>query len=122
MLSRIKPLYNKFISIDLFQNLTAMANYLGQTMSPDREVRKGAEEFLRSVEGQQGYPILLLTLLNKENVDISIKIAASITFKNFIKRNWKVVSMGGMSKLDSRELIKLDSRKWIKLDHFFPKS
>ena len=93
MLSRIKPPFNKFISIDLFQNLTAMANYLGQTMSPDREVRKGAEEFLRSVEGQQGYPILLLTLLNKENVDISIKIAASITFKNFIKRNWKVVSI-----------------------------
>ena len=93
LLSRIKPPFDKFISIDLFQNLTAMANYLGQTMSPDREVRKGAEEFLRSVEGQQGYPILLLTLLNKENVDISIKIAASITFKNFIKRNWKVVSM-----------------------------
>ena len=92
LLSRIKPPFDKFISIDLFQNLTAMANYLGQTMSPDREVRKGAEEFLRSVEGQQGYPILLLTLLNKENVDISIKIAASITFKNFIKRNWKVVS------------------------------
>ena len=69
-----------------------MANYLGQTMSPERDVRKGAEDFLRSVEVQQGYPLLLLTLLQKENVDIAIKTAASNTFKNFIKRNWKVVS------------------------------
>jgi len=89
------------------QNLTAMANYLGQTMSPDREVRKGAEEFLRSVEGQQGYPILLLTLLNKENVDISIKIAASITFKNFIKRNWKVdEDVGDRVHASDRDTIK----------------
>ena len=80
------------ISIFTFQNLTAMANYLGQTMSPEREVRKGAEDFLRSVEVQQGYSIVLLTLLNKETVQIPIKIAASITFKNYIKRNWKVVS------------------------------
>ena len=52
--------------------MTAMANYLGQTMSPQRDVRKGAEDFLRSVEVQQGYPILLLTLLQRENVDIAI--------------------------------------------------
>ena len=74
------------------QNLQAMANYLQQTMSPDREVRKPAEEFLKSVEVQQGYPVLMLTLLSKDGVDLAIKVAASITFKNFIKRNWKVVS------------------------------
>jgi len=72
------------------QNIQAMANYLQQTMSPDREVRKPAEEFLKSVEVQQGYPVLLLTLLSREGVDLAIKVAASITFKNFIKRNWKV--------------------------------
>ena len=77
------------------QNLAAMAEYLQKTMSPDRTVRKPAEDFLKSVEVQAGYPVLLLTLLSKDGVDLSIKVSASITFKNFIKRNWRIVSWSG---------------------------
>lgn len=71
-------------------NIGQMAVYLQQTLSPDAAVRKPAEDFLKSVEGNQNYPILLLSLLSKEDGDMNIKVAGAITFKNYVKRNWKV--------------------------------
>ena len=56
------------------------------------QVRKPAEDFLTSVETNQNYPVLLLSLLNSEAGELNIKVAGAITFKNYIKRNWKVVS------------------------------
>lgn len=47
-----------------------------------------AEKFLESVEGNQNYAILLLNLVGKEDVDTTIRVAGSIVFKNFVKRNW----------------------------------
>ena len=76
------------------ENLQALSNYLQQTMSPDINLRKPAEDFLRSVEDRQGYAMLLLALLGAERqCGNDIKLAAAIAFKNFIKRNWKVVSI-----------------------------
>jgi len=51
-----------------------------------------AEKFLESVEGSQNYLLLLLHLIDKADVDMHLRVGASITFKNFVKRNWKVVS------------------------------
>ena len=51
-----------------------------------------AEKFLESVEGNQNYPLLLLTLLEKSQDNV-IKVCASVTFKNYIKRNWRIVSI-----------------------------
>jgi len=53
-----------------------------------------AEKFLESVEGSQNYLLLLLHLMDKADVDMHLRVGASITFKNFVKRNWKIVSMG----------------------------
>lgn len=50
-----------------------------------------AEKFLESVEVNQNYAILLLHLIDKDTVDITIRVAAAIAFKNYIKRNWPVV-------------------------------
>ena len=76
------------------ENLLALSNYLQQSMSPDMNQRKPAEDFLRSVESQQGFPILVLTLLGPDRpTDAAIKIAGAIAFKNFIKRNWKVIAV-----------------------------
>lgn len=50
-----------------------------------------AEKFLESVEGNQNYPLLLLTLLEKSQENV-IRVCAAVTFKNFIKRNWRIVS------------------------------
>lgn len=51
-----------------------------------------AEKFLESVEGNQNYPLLLLTLLEKSQDNV-IRVCAAVTFKNYIKRNWRVVSL-----------------------------
>lgn len=51
-----------------------------------------AEKFLESVEGNNNYPLLLLTLLEKSQ-DSVIRFCAAVTFKNFIKRNWRIVSL-----------------------------
>lgn len=50
-----------------------------------------AEKFLESVEGNQNYPLLLLKLLDKSEVDQHIRVSSAITFKNYVKRNWRVV-------------------------------
>lgn len=50
-----------------------------------------AEKFLQSVEGNQNYPLLLLTLLEKSQDNV-IRVCAAVTFKNYIKRNWRIVS------------------------------
>jgi hypothetical protein len=49
-----------------------------------------AEQFLFGVEKQQNYPLLVLKLVESHS-DLNIKVAAAILFKNFVKRNWKLV-------------------------------
>lgn len=39
----------------------------------------------------QNYPLLLLHLVHKPEVDMTIRVAGAIAFKNYIKRNWNVV-------------------------------
>lgn len=53
-----------------------------------------AEQFLNQVEGNENYPVLLLTLLTRDETQVptNIKLAASINLKNLVKRNWVVVS------------------------------
>ncbi|KAF9794424.1 hypothetical protein SFRURICE_009680 [Spodoptera frugiperda] len=72
------------------ENLATLANYLQQTLNPDTNVRRPAEKFLESVEVNQNYAILVLHLIDKETVDLTIRVAAAIAFKNFIKRNWPI--------------------------------
>ena len=59
------------------QNIQQLAVYLQQTLSPQNEVRKPAEEFLQSVEVNQNYPVLLLHLLQSEGADLNIKVTFS---------------------------------------------
>lgn len=47
-----------------------------------------AEKFLKSVEGNENYAILLLDLISKEDFEVTVRIASSIAFKNFVKYNW----------------------------------
>uniref|UniRef100_A0A672MEB4 Exportin-2 n=1 Tax=Sinocyclocheilus grahami TaxID=75366 RepID=A0A672MEB4_SINGR len=72
------------------RNLQTLTEYLQKTLSPDPAVRRPAEKFLESVEGNQNYPILLLTVLEKSQDEV-IRVCAAVTFKNYIKRNWRVV-------------------------------
>ncbi|CAG9793023.1 unnamed protein product [Diatraea saccharalis] len=72
------------------ENLVTLANYLQQTLNPDPNIRRPAEKFLEGVEVNQNYAILLLHLIDKDGVDMTIRVAAAIAFKNYIKRNWAV--------------------------------
>uniref|UniRef100_A0A0C9R0E6 Exportin-2 n=1 Tax=Fopius arisanus TaxID=64838 RepID=A0A0C9R0E6_9HYME len=88
-------------------NLITLSDYLHRTLSPDVDVRRPAEKFLESIEGNQNYPVLLLHLVEKQDVDLTIRIAGAVAFKNYIKRNWKI-DEDGVDKIhgQDREAIK----------------
>ncbi|PSN33093.1 Exportin-2 [Blattella germanica] len=88
-------------------NLQTLSTYLQHTLSPDVDVRRPAEKFLESVEINQNYPILLLHLVDKEVIDLTIRVAGAVAFKNYIKRNWKVDD-------DSSDRIHAQDRESIK--------
>lgn len=73
------------------ENLQALAAYLTQTLSDKYEIRKPAEDYLMSVEATPNYATLLLQLTDSDQVEMHIRLAASINFKNFVKRNWRIV-------------------------------
>ena len=52
-----------------------------------------AEKFIESIEQNKNYPVLLLHLMDKADMDMFIRVSAAIAFKNFVKRNWRVVSV-----------------------------
>ncbi|CAH2246370.1 jg27637 [Pararge aegeria aegeria] len=76
------------------ENLATLANYLQQTLNLDPNIRRPAEKFLEGVEVNQNYAILLLHLIDKDSADLTIRVTAAITFKNYIKRNWPVEEDG----------------------------
>lgn len=53
-----------------------------------------AEQFLEQVCGNANYPVLLLTLITRDDSQVPqiVKLAAAINLKNLIKKNWVVVS------------------------------
>uniref|UniRef100_A0A4W5QZE5 Exportin-2 n=1 Tax=Hucho hucho TaxID=62062 RepID=A0A4W5QZE5_9TELE len=71
-------------------NLQTLTEFMRKTLDPDPSVRRPAEKFLESVEGNQNYPILLLTLLEKSQDNV-IRVCSAVTFKNYIKRNWRII-------------------------------
>ncbi|XP_064605063.1 exportin-2-like [Liolophura sinensis] len=89
------------------ENLTALAGYLQQTLTPDLTIRRQAEAFLESVEANQNYPLLLLQLMDKDTVEAHIRVSAAITFKNYVKRNWKIHE-------DSHDKVHVNDRTAIK--------
>jgi len=71
-------------------NLAVLSGHLQKTLSPDGATRKSAENFLQSIESNQNYPLLLLNLVDRDNIDLTLRVAGAVTFKNYVKRNWKI--------------------------------
>ena len=92
------------------ENVRTLCQFLDQTMSPEYSVRKTAEDFLYSNEGNAGYSRLLLGQLKTPDVLENVQLAAVICFKNFVKRNWKVDDVNGVDKIcqEDREFIKAE--------------
>ena len=92
------------------ENVRTLCQFLDQIMSPEYSVRKTAEDFLYSNEGNAGYSRLLLGQLKTPDVLENVQLAAVICFKNFVKRNWKVDDVNGVDKIcqEDREFIKAE--------------
>ncbi|XP_055373310.1 exportin-2 [Condylostylus longicornis] len=88
------------------QTLQQLASYLQQTLSPDPNIRRPAEKLLESTEIQQNYPVLLLNLIDKSELDLTIRVAGAIAFKNYVKRNWAIDAEGdGIDKIHESDRI-----------------
>ncbi|EGF77368.1 hypothetical protein BATDEDRAFT_36049 [Batrachochytrium dendrobatidis JAM81] len=68
------------------QQLQTISECLRQTLEP--ATRKAAEQQLISSEQVPGFSILLLKLIDNTAVDISVRFAAALYFKNFTKKEW----------------------------------
>uniref|UniRef100_T1HSJ8 Importin N-terminal domain-containing protein n=1 Tax=Rhodnius prolixus TaxID=13249 RepID=T1HSJ8_RHOPR len=88
------------------ENLRILSNYLSQTLSPDPNIRRPSEKFLITVEGNKNYPILLLQLINSEAIELTIRVAGAVNFKNYVKRNW-AVEEGGEDKIHEEDRVKV---------------
>lgn len=83
----IKPVIWRFTPLFFVTALIPVAHFIQFS-----RIYISAEKFLESVEVNQNYPLLLLHLVDKSEVNITIRIAGAVAFKNYVKRNWKVVS------------------------------
>ena len=91
------------------ETVQTLVTYLTQTLSPEYDIRKPAEDCLMSLEKQPNYSILLLQLTDSEPVPMHIRLAAAINFKNFVKRNWRVVD-------DVNNVSGIESSSWLAIE------
>ena len=88
-------------------NIQALAECLGHTLSEKYDIRKPSEEKLMQLEGTSGYGMLLMQIADGATVDMRLRLAAAINFKNFVKRNWRIVE-------DQPNKISSEDREFIK--------
>ncbi|WWD17783.1 hypothetical protein CI109_102225 [Kwoniella shandongensis] len=70
------------------ETLSLLTTYLSSTVSPDAHTRRSAEESLRQAEAQQGFLLLVLELVKADGVDMVVRQAGGVYFKNAVKRLW----------------------------------
>eukprot|EP01018_Ginkgo_biloba_P023988 Gb_25747 [translate_table: standard] len=59
-----------------------------QTLAPNPEPRRQAEEFLKGAADQPGYGITILRLLSEPSLDEQVRQAAAVNFKNHVRYRW----------------------------------
>ncbi|KAL2612267.1 hypothetical protein R1flu_023959 [Riccia fluitans] len=72
------------------ETLRTLSNCFKQTLAPDPEPRKLAENFLKQSSEQPGYGIAILRLLSEASVDDQVRQSAAVNFKNHVKYRWSV--------------------------------
>lgn len=68
------------------QDLNSIAQVLEKSL--DSNYAKDAENVLKSMESKTGFPITLLHVVSNNNVQLSIRLAGALYFKNLVKRKW----------------------------------
>ncbi|KAJ2547796.1 Nonsense-mediated mRNA decay protein 5, partial [Coemansia sp. RSA 1933] len=69
-------------------DLQALVGLFDSTLHPDPTVRQNAEKQLQQLESQEGFLTTLLQMISTSDIMIGTKQAASIYFKNRIRRSW----------------------------------
>ncbi|KAF8928861.1 putative importin-alpha export receptor [Dissophora ornata] len=67
-------------------SMQALASYLQKTLDPS--TRHEAELFLNKLQQSQNFGQLVLQLIATKSFAMHIRFAASLLFKNFVRRNW----------------------------------
>lgn len=70
------------------ESLDLLSRTLTSTVSPDAPTRRAAEESLRQGESQPGFLLLVLELVRSDGVDMVVRQAGGVYFKNVVKRLW----------------------------------
>ena len=70
------------------ETLQLLSNTLSSTVSPDAPTRRTAEDSLRQGEAQPGFLLLVLELVRNDGVDMIVRQAGGVYFKNAVRRLW----------------------------------
>ncbi|XP_062188834.1 exportin-2-like [Phragmites australis] len=68
--------------------LDALAGWFAQSLSPDAAARRAAEQSLSSSASSPGFALALLGLAASPRHDLQARLAASVHFKNLLRRRW----------------------------------
>lgn len=74
------------------ETLLTLSNLLTQSLSAQPSIRHPAEKTLDQNETQQGFLSLVLTLLENDQVQMDVRLAAGVYFKNVVRKRWGEVS------------------------------
>lgn len=69
-----------------------LSQLLSGSLSHDPTIRREAERALEQMQRQPGFGLLPLQLTGSAGVDRSVKQAAALLYKNYVKANWKAAS------------------------------
>ncbi|XP_051118176.1 importin beta-like SAD2 [Andrographis paniculata] len=69
-------------------DVESLALILQGALSPNTAEREAAERSLNQIEHAPGHLVRLLQIIVQKNLDMAVRQVASISFKNFIAKNW----------------------------------
>ncbi|KAJ3191341.1 Exportin-2 [Irineochytrium annulatum] len=69
--------------------MESLVQLFSASLSPSADVRRNAEAGLSAMELSPEFAVALLRLIQEPAVDHTVRFAAVVYFKNFIKRHWK---------------------------------
>ena len=70
------------------ESLKFLSQTLISTVASDASTRRAAEDALRQGEPQPGFLLLVLELVRSDGVDMDVRQAGGVYFKNAVRRLW----------------------------------
>ncbi len=84
-------------------DVNALYQTFSESLSPNQDIRHQAEQTLRRAEKSIGFLGACLDILSTEGVDIAVKKAAAVFFKNRITRYWNRDDKSDEGRIDNDE-------------------